>query len=321
ARQKLTKNPEDKMWMNITKVLNTTLGWNAGINTNLLNEILGFPDDSDLSSQRIEVPDEIKDAFGEGIAKTSGGLRLVSSNLTLRDHLEVLGELEKINQCLDNLPEVLRPFLAQESGKQMVHDLSVRLIDSGAHVSIVRAYLGDEQQIVSRLYYHADLDSIIFQHTELSRQVKSRMDSQRAAVMSNINSSYGVTELLPRIDSFSDSCDSFQDSGRMSWRELIFGELSTDPDFQKLIKARIKEDTKLQGFTLERYSEWIREPLSPIGLPEVTVLSKITGRPVLIVRLGMGNFKWIDGINLDFAKEPIILNVNEEEMWAPVERI
>jgi hypothetical protein len=303
------QNPENKMWMNITKILDTT-------NRALLHEILGLTEEEYLPSRQIEVPDEIKYAFDEGIEKASGALKDIGFPQTLASYLKALGALEKINKDLDKLPEVLRPFLTEDCGKQMVEDLNHSLILIQAHPSMIKAYLEDEKQIVSRLCYHAGLDS-----RALRNQIKDKVENYRAAVMKELDAHYQVVE-PPQSDSFSASCDRYQKLTKMTWREQIAGELVKDAESQVLAKARIKE----KGWTLDQYFQSIKDPQSPVGLPELKILSKITGRPVLVVNLKTkmlvgDNFEWIHGINLDLDQKPIILNENKKGIWGAVELI
>ena len=222
-------------------------------------------------------------------------------------------EFEKINKSLDNLPEVLRPFLAKESGKQMVLDLRNSLISSRALPSIIKAYLEDEQQIVNRLYYHTDLALTARPSPDLSQLVKEKMEDCKARARVELNCFYEVVDLGPQTDSFSASCNRCQKLTGMTWREKIANEFFRDAEYRMLAKAR-------NAVTLDQYSKWIRHPLSPIGLPELKMLSKITGRPVLIVKLKDDCFEWIDRINLDFDRKPIILN-KKKGIWSPVEKL
>lgn len=245
------QNP--KMGMNITKA------FDASINKALLHEIFGHAEDS-LPILQIEVPYQIKYAFEEGIEKANNTLKSIGSPQTLVGYLKALGTLEKINKELDNLPEVLRPFLTVESGQKMVQDLSDWLVVKKVHASISKAYLEDEQQIVNRLCYHAGLES-----TALRTQIKERENEYRAAAMKELDAHYDVVK-----------CNRYQKSTKETSREQ-----------------------------------------------QLTMLSKSTGRPVVIVQLQYKMsaglcFKWIDGINLDFDEKPIILNI-EKEIWNPVE--
>jgi hypothetical protein len=260
------QNP--KMGMDITKALTC-------INKALLHEILGHAEEDYLPSLQIEVPYEIKDAFEEGIEKAKGALKAIGSPQTLVSYLKALGKLEKANKDLDHLPEVLRPFLTEESGQKMVQDLNEWLIIKQAHPSIRKAYLEDEQQIACRLCYHAGLES-----TALRTQIKERVKEYRAAAMKELDAHYEIAPLGPQTDSFLACCNRYQKSTKGT----------------------------------------CREQQSPVGLPEF----KSTDRPVVIVKLQHKMFagfcfEWIDGINLDFDKKPIILNV-EKEIWSPVEK-
>jgi hypothetical protein len=308
------KNPDDKMWMNIKKVLDSQSA--AKLNKALLHEILGLKEGDDLPSRQIGVPCEIKDVFEEGIEKANGALKDIGSPQTLASYLKALGKLEKINKDLDSLPEVLRPYLAQESGKQMVENLSDSLIVSQAHRSLVKAYLEDEQQIANRLCYHAGLET-----TFLSSQVKEKMKEYRAAVVKELDNNYQVAKIDYKTDSFSACCARYQKPTKMTWREQITDELFRDAEYQTLGGDRIKEDKR--EFTLDQYSQWIKKPQSSIGLPELKMFSKLSGHPVVIVKqvAGMGFFYfiWINGINLDFDKEPIILDLDNKGIWSPVE--
>ncbi len=301
ARQNL------KMGMNITKVLDS-------LNKALLHEILGLTEEDYLPSRQIRVPYEIKNVFEEGIEKANRAIQDIGSPQTLVSYLKALGALEKINKHLENLPEALRPFLTQESGKQIVQDLRDTLILNQAHPSLIKAYLEDEQQIVNRLCYHAGLES-----TSLSRQVKDRMKEYRAAVVKELDAKYQVAEVDSQNDSFSASCNRYQKSTKTTWREQIADEIFRDAE---LTKVRIEEDKR--GFTLDEYSQWIKNPQSPIGLPELKILSKITGRPVVIVKQVVRMsfyFEWVDGINLDLDQKPIILNEIKKGIWGAVEPI
>jgi hypothetical protein len=166
---------EDKM--NIVKTLDPSL------DKSLLHEILGLKEEDPLPVLHINAPDEIKYAFEDKIEKANGVLK--ESPRTLVGYLKALGALEKVNQELDNLPEVLRPFLSEESGQKMVQDLSDWLVVKKVHASISKAYLEDERQIVHRLCYHAGLES-----TDLRTQIKERVKEYRDAAMKELDAHY-----------------------------------------------------------------------------------------------------------------------------------
>jgi hypothetical protein len=81
--------------------------------------------------------------------------------------------------------------------------------------------------------------------------------------------------------------------------------------YRALIAERIKTDKKLAGFSLKQYCEWICQPTSPVGRPELEAFSQISGCPVLVVQ----NFVWKDGINLNFDKDPLVFLVDEDGVW------
>ena len=281
ARQNLKKNPEDEMWRNITEVFVNNLNWEVGTkNEALLRQVLGLPEAMfHFPSQQIEVSDEITAKLKEGLEQAKA-TDVVMEMGTLKKCLKTLDAFEKIYKALDNLPEVLRPFLTQESGKQMVLDLRNRLINSGVHPSIVKAYLEDEKLIAERLYFHADLSSITPSPIELTKEAWDIMIKCKLDVLREISSSYEVIDLGPQSKSFLD----------------CYGRYSKTIDLEKL-----------------------ESPIYFPGLQVLSLLSKTTGRPVLVVCLE--DSKWIEGINLGFEEEPIILNVDNKGIWCPVEKI
>lgn len=198
------KNP--KMGINIAKALDN-------LDKALLHEILGVKEEDPPPILHIEAPDEIKDTFDV--------LKKIGSTQTLFGYLKALGALEKINQDLDNLPEVLRPFLMEESGQKMVQDLSYCLIVKKVHPFISKAYLEDEQQIVYRLCYHAGLVP-----TALRTQIQERVKEYRAASMKELDAHYDVVNLGSQSDSFSACCNRYQKSTK-SFSELTELSMST----------------------------------------------------------------------------------------------
>lgn len=196
---------EDKI--NIAKTLDPSL------DKALLQEILGIKAENPLPILQIEVPDEIKDAFDV--------MKKIGSPQALVDYLKALGTLEKINQELDSLPEILRPFLTQENGQKMVQDLSYWLIVKQVHPVIKKAYLEDEQQIVYRLCYHAGLVP-----TALRTQIQERVKEYRAAAMRELDAHYDVVNLGSQSDSFSACCNRYQKSTK-SLSELTELSMST----------------------------------------------------------------------------------------------
>ncbi len=235
------------------------------------------------------LPEEIADLFVEKIASAKKTLDSIEVPNTQKGFLKALGVLKKIKQDLD-FPKVMRRFP------------------------------NDEKQIAGRLYFTADLsDRVAQNYLNLCQIVKTNMKDYRAAVMKDLSSSFRIAYFGIGTDSFSASCQDYQRSVKGSWRERIADELSKDADYRTLVEARIrKEDSVLEGFTFEEYCQWIRDPQSPIGRPELTALSKITQRPVLVVHSKGGHFEWIKGINLDFDEDPLIFNFNEG-VWSPVE--
>jgi hypothetical protein len=316
AREKLKKNSDDKLWQSITEVFLNTLGIKAASNSEtLLREVLGLPKEVEFPSRQIRVPDEITNAFKEVIHKANTALG-IDYAATVESLLKGYGELEKIHKKLDNLPEVLRPFLAKESGRRMVFDLRDSLTSVRALPSIVKAYLYDEQQICNRLYYHANLDFSARPSPDFCKQVKEIMEECKTKTEAELKFYYEAVDLGPQRDFFSASCNRYQTLTGMTWREKIADELFKDVEYKTLAGDRIKG----KEVTLEQYSKWIRNPLSPIGLPELKMLSKLTGRPVLIVKWKDDYFNWINGINLDGDQKPIILS-KKNGIWRPVEKL
>jgi hypothetical protein len=318
ARENLIKNPEDKMWQSITEVFLYNLEIHGVLNNEgLLREVLGLPFSFQLPSQRIIVQDkEIEEAVRKRLQKVKDILEECLQTKRLGDDLKILDLLEKIDKDKD-LPEVLRPYCCK-----MEQALREALVNSRVYPSLVEAYLEDKQQIAKRLFYHMDLS---FVHPLLYDRNAGRGD-YRNAVMHELRANYEVA---------------YSSSAKMTWREQIANGLFK-PEHRVLADARAKE---LQ-LTLDQYFQWIEDPQSSIALPELELLSKITGQPVVIVCLkkkedkriyhsfekepiisNVNNEKiwcfeedeWIDGINLSFDKEPIIFNIDDKENWSPVE--
>ncbi len=327
ARKNLNQNPEDSMWKAIQRVLSlyATDNQQERINKALLEQFMGRLPEEKMPSQEITVPTEIAGVFRGRIASVQVTLDDIESSNTLESHLRALAALEELRRDLNALSGVMRPYITEEVGRQMVEELRGKLITAQAHPVLVDAYLNDEQQIANRLYGHAHFDDRINpDYQALSDRIQSRIEERRAALMELLNTSYGVIDLGYQADYFSASCDHYHDDYQRwidrSWRETIANELSSNVGYRTLIEARIEEDSDVKGFTVEQYCQWIRNPKSPVGPPELKVLSGMTGRPVLVVKFVRGDFNWIDGIYLDFDKAPLIFNV-DREVWSPVEQI
>lgn len=288
ARENLIKNPEDKMWQSMTEVFLYNLNFEAVLtNEGLLREVLGLPFLFQLPSQCIIVQDkEIEEAVRKRLQKVKDTLEKCLQAKTLRDDLKILDLLEKIDNDKE-LPEVLRPYCFKI--EQALRDA---LVNSRVYPSLVQAYLEDQKQIAGRLFYHMDLS---FVHPLLSDRNASQR-YYRDAVMNELCANYEVA----------DPC-----SAKMTWREQIANGLFK-AEHRVLADARAKE----LELTLDQYFQWIEDPQSSIALPELELLSRITGQPVVIVCLKKKENK---KINHSFEKEPIISYVNNENIWYPEE--
>lgn len=323
AKQNLKRNPDDMMWQSITEAFPYDININTVLsNEGLLREILGLPYMFQLPSQCIIVQDKkIEKAVIKRLQKVKNILEECLQIKTLRADLKILDLLEKIDKDKE-LPEVLRPYCFK-----IEPALKEALLSSRVYPSLVEAYLEDKKQIAGRLFYHMYLG---FVHPLLSDRNASR-GYYINAVMNELRAHYGVAE-----------------TSNMTWREQIGNELFK-AEHRVFADRRAKELT----LTLNEYFQWIEDPQSSIALPELELLSKITGRPVVIVFLKkkepimsyvhneaiwyfeedeciepltfeadneeIWHAEWIDGINLSFDKEPIIFNIANKENWSPVE--
>jgi hypothetical protein len=272
AKQNLERDPEDKMWQSITEVFLYTLNIEAVLNNEgILRAVLGLPFVFQIPSQCIRVEDkEIEEAVRKRLSK-------VSDILEGKDSLKILGLLEKIDQDKD-LPEVLRPFCCKIEQK-----LREALINSRVYPSLVEAYLDDKKQLAKRLFYHLDLG---FVHPSLSDRNASQ-SRYRAAVMDELHANYEVAEFF---------------LAKMTWREQIANGL-----FKAEHRVFADRRAKELDLTLDEYFQWVADSESAIGLPELELLSKITGQPVVIVCLKQKKKKSINSL------EPI--GVDNEKIW------
>jgi hypothetical protein len=274
AKENLKRNPDDTMWQSITEVFLYNLNLETVLNEGLLREVLGLPFSSQLPSQRIIVQDkEIEEAVIKRLQKVKDTLEVCLQTKTLGNDLKILDLLEKIDKDKE-LPEVLRPycFIIEPALKEA-------LLSWGVCRSLVEAYLEDKKQIAGRLFYHIDLS---FVHPLLSDRNGSR-GYYINAVMEKVCANYEIAD---------------SSSAKMTWREQI-GNGLFKPEHRVFADRRAKE----LALTLDDYFQWIENPQSSIALPELELLSKITGRPVVIVCLE--------------KKELTISNVDNEEIWYP----
>jgi hypothetical protein len=313
ARENLEKNPDDSMWLAIANHFDA-IPDGEQVNKALLREILGLPSEGPLVRQQIEAPEAIKTLVRdrwESVERVLDSMTRREPGLKLKGYLNCLAELEKLHGYLNEVKEAIRVFLTEKtSGIEMMEQLRRKLIDAGAHQEIVEAYL--DEQIVDRVLYHAEL---LYDLPGLSMSIDDRIAAYRKAASWEIASNYGFVHMDTTGDSFALSCKKLQSVPQINWRDQIAFKLSMmsqeNEKYRALIAERIKTDKKLAGFSLKQYCEWICQPTSPVGRPELEAFSQISGCPVLVVQ----NFVWKDGINLNFDKDPLVFLVDEDGVW------